>query len=339
MTRPTITNIVTAWISGVRLERMLIAGFGSTLFLLVVVAASFGAIAFVLGVLGALVNLGILRGVLARKSSRKTIVEQSAQLAKQTKTLLENERALAQQLAEYRTLAEHLRLVNQTLEKANQDLDQFAYAASHDLKAPLRGIANLSEWLEEDLAPGMTDKSREHLRLLRGRVHRMEALINGILAYARASRTKAKLETIEVAPFLHDVVELLTPPQGVVTIDVPDSIPRLEVQKASFQQIWMNLIGNALKHGSCKGSRVHISARSEGDTLWCSVCDNGPGIAKQYHDRIFRIFHTLASRDKVEGAGIGLAIVKRLVDDRGGRVWVESEEGKGATFHFTWPLS
>lgn len=316
-------------------------------------------------VLGALANLGIRSGVQERRQNQLLIEEQTARLEAQTRRVQENERALAQKLEEQRGLAEHLRLANQqldehvrrlasanalaeqalaergragqALEKINKDLDLFAYVASHDLKAPLRGIASVSEWLEEDLAPAMTDLSREHLRLLRRRVHRMEALIDGILAYSRVSRTQSKLDRIEIASFLREVIDLLLPQTGAVTLHVPEPGPLFEVEKVPFQQVWMNLISNALKHGAREGAEVWLAAKDAGDAWECSVRDNGPGIEPQYHERIFRIFHTLASRDEVEGTGIGLAIVKKLVDDRGGLVWVESEPGQGATFHFTWP--
>jgi signal transduction histidine kinase len=193
------------------------------------------------------------------------------------------------------------------------------------------------DWLEEDLGPSLTDKSKGLLGLLHGRVARLATLIDGILAYSRTSGVKHEREPVEVAALLREVALLVSAPPGVVTIDMPDSMPSLLVQKVPFQQVWMNLIGNALKHGARNGPEVHLGARDAGESWEFFVSDNGPGIPAQVHERIFRIFQTLASRDKVEGSGIGLAIVKKLVDDRGGRVWVESEPGKGAKFCFTWP--
>ena len=211
--------------------------------------------------------------------------------------------------------------------------------ATHDLRAPLRGIVTLSEWLEEDLAAAMTDESREHLRLLRGRVSRMEVLIEGILAYSRASRVKSKLEPIEVASMLDEVLGLLVPPAAAVKVHAPEAAPPLVAERAPLQQVWMHLISNALKHGAREGAEIWLAVKDAGDAWECSVRDNGPGIAPEYHERIFRIFHTLASRDSVEGAGIGLAIVKKLVEDRGGRVWIDSGPGTGAALYFTWPKS
>jgi light-regulated signal transduction histidine kinase (bacteriophytochrome) len=237
-----------------------------------------------------------------------------------------------------RALAERA-LAVKALEKAHRDLEQFAYAASHDLKAPLRGIGNVSDWLEEDLAGALTAKSREHLELLRSRVLRMEALIDGMQAYVRASRTKELREPIALASVLDEVLALLAPAPGVVTMDIPEAMPLLEVQRFPFQQVWSNLLGNALKHGAREGAAIRVTARDAGAAWEFSVSDNGPGIAPDFQQRIFGIFQTLKARDEVEGAGIGLAIVRTVVDDRGGQVWVESEPDKGATFFFTWPKS
>jgi signal transduction histidine kinase len=221
------------------------------------------------------------------------------------------------------------------LEKANDELHQFAYAASHDLKAPLRAIACLSEWLEEDLAGALTPRSQEHLRLLRGRVHRLEALLNGLLAYYRASRTDGELQPVDLEPFLRHVVALIAPSPGAVEIAIPAGLPAVIVDTQAFQQVWLRLVGNALEHAP--GARITLSARDAGEVWELAVSDDGPGIAPEYHERIFRMFQTLAPRDRTESVGIGLPIVKKLVEERGGRVWVESALGKGATFSFTWP--
>lgn len=309
-------------------------------------------------ILGLVTNIGIRRGVVERKHSQELIEEQALRLELQTGVLVENERALAQRFEELRaanakldeqvhgltaakaevdaTLVD-LRRTSKALEVANRDLEQFAYVASHDLKAPLRGIASVSDWLEEDLGPTITARSNELLGLLHGRVARMGSLIDGILAYSRVARHKEEREVVNVASLLDELASQLGAPPGVVTIDVPDSMVSILVQRVPFQQVLTNLVGNALKHGACEHPAVRVVARSAGESWELSVTDNGPGIAPQFHERIFRIFQTLASRDRVEGTGIGLAITKKLVDDRGGRVWVESEPGEGAKFCFTWP--
>lgn len=226
------------------------------------------------------------------------------------------------------------------ISRSNRELDQFAYVASHDLKAPLRGIANLAQWIEEDLGDGVPDGVAEQLRLLRGRVGRMESLIDGILLYSRAGRTAVNLERVDVGALLRETVELLAPPPGVeVVIEAPQ--PSFTTDRVALQQVFMNLIGNAVKHAAPRpaegqGARVVIRARDSGRLWTFSVSDNGPGIAPAYHERIWGLFQTLEARDKVEGTGIGLSIVRKAAEAHGGRAWVESAEGEGATFFFTW---
>jgi PAS domain S-box-containing protein len=223
------------------------------------------------------------------------------------------------------------------LARSNQELDQFAYVASHDLKAPLRGIANLSQWIEEDLGEGLTGDNKEQMALLRGRVHRMESLIDGILQYSRAGRVKAKPESIDTGALVKDVIELMAPPKHIA-VTVAPGMPTVKAEKVPLQQVFMNLLGNAIKHsGAADSPSVSIEWEDAGPFYEFTVRDNGQGIAPQYHERIFGIFQTLEARDKVEGTGIGLSVVQKIVEAKGGRVWVESDVGKGARFRFLWP--
>lgn len=222
------------------------------------------------------------------------------------------------------------------LARSNQELDQFAYVASHDLKAPLRGIANLSQWIEEDLGDTLKQENKEQMELLRGRVHRMEALIDGILQYSRAGRVKSRPEPVDTGRLVHEVVELMAPPSSI-KIEIAPDLPEVKTEKVPLQQVFMNLLGNAIKHAGGTDPTVQIGWQDAGPFYEFSVTDNGPGIAPQYHERIFGIFQTLEARDKVEGTGIGLSVVQKIVDAKGGRVWVESEVGQGAKFRFLWP--
>lgn len=232
--------------------------------------------------------------------------------------------------------AELLRLARK-LERSNRELDQFAYVASHDLKAPLRGIANLTEWIREDLGDALTGESREHMELLNGRVHRMEALIDGILTYSRAGRERVEVATVDLRELVVDTVELASPPDDT-TVTVAGDLPVIEAERVPLQQVLLNLIGNALKHNAREGATLEVIGSAPDDRfVQLSVRDNGPGIPAEYQERIWQIFQTLAARDKVEGTGIGLSVVRKLVEQRGGRAWVESEPGRGSTFHFTWP--
>jgi PAS domain S-box-containing protein len=218
----------------------------------------------------------------------------------------------------------------------NRELDQFAYITSHDLKAPLRGIANLSQWIEEDLGARASDEVRSYLDLLKGRVLRMEALIDGILQYSRVGRSGGGQEPTDVGALLDDIVDLLAPPK-TVTIEVAPGMPTITTQRLPLSQVFSNLISNAIKHNSDQNVHISVTAQNEGSHIHFTVRDNGQGIASEYHERIFGIFQTLASRDRVEGSGLGLALVKKIVEHHRGRVWLESQEGQGAAFHFTWP--
>ena len=307
-----------------------------------------------------LILQAVRRDVAARDAAQARVREQADAIAAQAELLEQQQIELEQQVEEQQVTNEKLaeanerlaratrrreRLIRQ-LERSNKDLDQFAYVASHDLKAPLRGIANLSSWIEEDLAPVMTDDTREQMTLMRGRVHRMEALIDGVLQYSRAGRVRAAPEPIDTGALVDDVVELLAPPAGT-EITVADGMPQVLAERVPLQQVFLNLIGNAIKYGRRSDGPVQVRvswAEEEVDPdaprlYRFSVADNGPGIAPQYHERVFGIFQTLQSRDEVEGTGIGLSVVKKIVEGQGGRVWVESAEGEGATFHFTWPAA
>lgn len=238
-----------------------------------------------------------------------------------------------------RRRVEELARTAEDLERKNQELDQFAYVTSHDLKAPLRGIANLSRWIEEDGGEGLNDEVRGHLELMRGRVHRMEAMIDALLQYSRVGRAPIRPERVDVGALLAEIIDLVDPPPGMA-IEVAPKMPTLTAERLPLQQVFQNLIVNAIRHHDHpERGRVEISARTIGDAYEFAVADDGPGIAPQYHEKVFVIFQTLEARDKKESTGVGLALVKKIVEAEGGRVTVDSEPGRGATFRFTWPKS
>lgn len=224
---------------------------------------------------------------------------------------------------------------NSTLEDRNQELEQFAYVASHDLKAPLRAIANLSEWLEEDLGEQLSSENQHQMRLLRGRVQRMDALINALLSYSRIGRSQIPLEIVNVGELLSEILDSLNPPLTFV-IEIQPNMPVFHTKRLLLRQVFANLISNAIKHHDRTNGHITIAWRDQGRFYEFAVRDDGHGIAEQYHDRIFVIFQTLEARDTKEGTGIGLSIVKKIVETEGGAVRVESQEGNGATFYFTW---
>ncbi|WP_133271926.1 sensor histidine kinase [Hymenobacter radiodurans] len=223
------------------------------------------------------------------------------------------------------------------LERRNNELDQFAYVVSHDLKAPLRGIESASRWIEEDLGQELPDHIREFLQLMRTRVHRMENLISGILELARVGRTTQAQERVNVRELLTEIVDSLAPPDGF-TVDLPSYLPTLITNRVQLQQVFTNLISNAFKyHDHPETGTVRIGCREDRQQYTFSIADDGPGIDPEYHERIFVIFQTLTDRDTLESTGVGLAIVKKIVERQGGTIKVESAEGQGAIFTFTWP--
>ena len=250
------------------------------------------------------------------------------------------ERAHLERLAESRRAAEkHARAlaeVSAELVRSNHALEQVAYGASHDLKSPLRGISTVCDWLEEDLAGAMTDDTRKHLGQLRSRVRRMIAIVDGILAFARVGQKLTEPEPIDIGALLNDVRELVHVREGAV-IDIAPGMPVALVRRQLLEQVFSNLIGNALKYARRADARVAVGVAERGRFLEFWVTDNGPGIAPQHHERIWSLFQRLESQDEIEGSGVGLALVKKIVEGQGGRAWVESQPDHGATFRFLWP--
>lgn len=254
----------------------------------------------------------------------------------ETERLLANVAASAAIALDNARLFEEARGLITALEKSNAELDQFAYVASHDLKAPLRGIANLASWIEDDLGETMSDDTRDHLSLLKGRVVRLEGLIAGILAYSRAGREPEGPAEIDLGQLAADVWELLAPPDNAKLV-VASPLPKVRGSRVQLQQVLMNLIGNAVKYNAARGVTIEVSAERSGDHWDITVADNGIGVPKEFHERIWGLFQTLERRDKVESTGIGLSVVRKIVESNHGKTWVTNRVQGGAAFHFTWP--
>jgi len=222
------------------------------------------------------------------------------------------------------------------LEAANQDLKDFAYIVSHDLKAPLRGIGSIANWLQSDYGSRLDDEGRELLDLLGGRVQRMDALITGILEYSRIGRVQETPTLVNLAETVQQICELLVPSEGF-TVHITDPLPTLFMQPTPIQQVFQNLIGNAVKHMGKPQGEIWLSCQDEGDAWRFGVQDNGPGIEERHFARVFQVFQTLVPRDERESTGIGLSIVKRIIENHGGKIWIESIVGTGSTFYFTLP--
>ena len=247
----------------------------------------------------------------------------------------EAEQSLKTKALELKWLNQELLKTASLLKKRNQELDRFAYVTSHDLKAPLRAIANLATWLSEDLEGQIPEENQQQLQLMHSRVKRMDGLIQGLLAYSRVGREKTSVTEVNVRDIVDRAIDSVAPSSGFEIL-VNLNIPTLETEALLLEQVFSNLISNAVKYHDQENGRITISVTEQDEFYEFAVADDGLGIEPQYHDRIFTIFQTLQARDTIESTGIGLSIVKKIVEGRGGKVRVESQLGEGATFYFTW---
>jgi signal transduction histidine kinase len=265
---------------------------------------------------------------------------QKADLMSDLQISIVNHEAIEQQLRDRTIELEQINLIlsqsTHLLEDRNQELDDFSHIASHDLQAPLRGISNLAEWLVSDLEGKLPIENQQQLKLIQSRVLQMNALINGLLQYARVGRENIDTSPVNLSQLLAEVVDLLDPPIEF-QIKFPLDLPSIETQTLLLKQVLSNLIGNAIKYRNSPNGKVEILVEDRESCLEFKIVDDGPGIAPEDQKKIFGIFQTLVSRDDLKGTGIGLTIVKKIVESRGGAIWVESELGKGSTFSFTWP--
>jgi two-component system CheB/CheR fusion protein len=223
------------------------------------------------------------------------------------------------------------------LTRRNRELDQFVYVASHDLRAPLRAMTHLINWLTEELAGAPTPKAQEYLSKLQRRVQRLELLLTDLAIYARAEDRFQPPERVDTALLVRNLAEVLDAPPGF-RIVADSALPTLITERIPLETILRNLVANAIKHHDHPSTgQVLVAAQVVDAWVEFQVTDNGPGIAPATHEHIFHLFQRLHPRDEVEGSGLGLAVVKKTVESRGGRITVESRVGQGATFRFTWP--
>lgn len=221
------------------------------------------------------------------------------------------------------------------LEKSNQDLEQFSYIASHDLKSPLNAIRQLASWIRTDCKDLLPADSKKHLDLLESRAERMMNLLKDLLSYSRINRFSYENETVNLGKMVTDCFELLGNPKGF-TYDAPNI--DINIQKTPFEIVLRNLISNSIKHHDHKTGNITISYQNKIDVHCIKINDDGPGIPIHLHTKVMEMFQTLKPRDKVEGSGMGLAFVKKIVEHHNGSIKIESDGERGTTFIIHWPL-
>jgi PAS domain S-box-containing protein len=226
------------------------------------------------------------------------------------------------------------------LERSNRELEQFAYVASHDLQEPLRMVASYTQLLEQRYSDKLDDDAREFINYAVDGARRMQRLINDLLEFSRVSTRGRRLEAMDANEVLGTVRANLTAAiEDAGALVTNGELPSVMGDRTQLGQLLQNLIGNAIKFRGAALPHVHIAAREGADEWVLTVKDNGIGIAPEYFDRIFVIFQRLHATADYPGTGIGLAVCKRIVERHGGRIWVESQPGNGATFSFTIPKS
>ena len=274
------------------------------------------------------------------KENKEKLTRQNAELV-QAKEAAEKARDELEQRVKERTFElvvanEQLHQKTEDLIRSNKELEQFAYVASHDLQEPLRMVTSFVQLLSQRYKNKLDQDADEFINFAADGATRMYQLVNDLLAYSRVGTRGNPFELVDCEEVFHKSVNNLkvaVEESGAVVTH--DPLPKAVADFLQLEQLFQNLIGNGIKFRGEESPRVHVSARPNGDYWVFSVRDNGIGIPPEYKERIFVIFQRLHVRNKYPGTGIGLAICKKIVERHGGRIWVESEPEKGATFYFT----
>ncbi|MEO7487829.1 MAG: ATP-binding protein [Ferruginibacter sp.] len=290
---------------------------------------TFFALTIIIGILSTVYIISLI-------SKRiKTMVQLAENISKGKFTTLNDNKMdeLTSLSASLNIMSGNLRKNINELENRNSELDKFAYVVSHDLKAPIRGIHNVVTWIEEDLITELSPQMKQYLDLILQRTRRMEHLINGLLEYAR-TREKNIPERVDINEMINEIIETIVPRDFKVDIK---KMPVIFTEKLKLEQVFTNLISNSVKYSQRPDGEIMIGYTELPAHFEFFVSDNGIGIDAEYHEKIFEMFQTLREKNEKESTGIGLAIIKKIVDDQQCTIRVHSTLGSGARFIFTWP--
>jgi signal transduction histidine kinase len=247
-------------------------------------------------------------------------------------------RQMAAELDRLEQAHAELRAQGEELARSNADLEQFAYVASHDLSEPLRKVTNFCQLLERQYGPQLDDKARQYIAFAVDGAKRMQTLITDLLSFSRVGRSTDEFVPVDLdAALAQALTNLDTAITEAGARVASDPLPVVPGDEALLVALFQNLVSNAVKYRSAQPPNIRISARRAGDEWEFAVADNGIGIEPQYAERIFAIFQRLHVRGEYSGTGIGLALCRRIVDFHGGRIWLDTDAGEGATFRFALP--
>ncbi|MBS7614223.1 PAS domain S-box protein [Candidatus Bathyarchaeota archaeon] len=281
---------------------------------------------------------GIIIGIAGISRDITELREAEESLRRSEEALREANKSLEQKCIELAKLKEEVEEANRTLQQSNADLENYTYIVSHDLRAPLRAIKAFSTFLAEDYKDKLDENAQEYIRRIVNAVSNMDAMIEDLLLLSRVGRKYTNVEEVNMNQLIDEIIIDLEPiikkRNGVVKYD---NLPKIRTQRVWIKQFFMNLIDNGLKFNQSEKPTVEISCEEKENEYLFKVKDNGIGIDKKYFDRLFKIFERLHKEDEYEGTGAGLAICKKIADHFGGKVWVESEVGKGSTFYLLLP--
>jgi len=283
----------------------------------------------------------VIQGQHRRKDGTAFFTETSLKLVSQKKedfiiAIARNVTERKQAEQRQAQLIKELEYTNQQVKDINQELKEFAYIVSHDLKAPLRGINAVVKWISTDYADKFDENGKKQLDSLSNRVVQMHNLIDGILQYSRVGRVEEKKVVVNLNKLVAEAIDMVAPPENI-TITVEHELPTIECEQTRFMQVFQNLLSNAVKYMDKPKGQIKVGCVEENGFWKFNITDNGLGIEEKDFERIFKIFQTVAPSDKFESTGIGLTVVKKIVELYKGKIWVESKVGEGTTFFFTFP--